>query len=126
MNGFTPPIPILRSFDEIATRRFYLGFLGFVVTFEHRFDPESPLYMGVAHGDCHLHLSEHFGDACPGAALRITVPDVRSYCVALNAKRYRNARPGVMRQSWGFDDMAIDDPSGNRLIFCTPLPETSA
>jgi catechol 2,3-dioxygenase-like lactoylglutathione lyase family enzyme len=114
------PIPILRSFDEAATRAFFIDFLGFEVVFEHRFEPDTPLYMGVKKGACELHLSEHFGDATPGAALRIEVADVHGFAKELNAKNYRNARPGVQCQSWGWDDMSISDPNGNKLIFCTP------
>lgn len=36
------PTPILRSFDEAATRAFYIDFLGFMVEFEHRFEPDAP------------------------------------------------------------------------------------
>lgn len=120
MTGFQPPIPILRSFDEKATKEFYIAFLGFEIEFEHRFEPDTPLYLGVRRDDCVLHLSEHHGDSTPGSALRIGVPDVNAYCQILNAKQYKHARPGVQRQPWGYDDMSISDPSGNRLIFCTP------
>ena len=65
--------PILRSFDEAKARAFYLDFLGFKVVFEHRFHAGAPLYMGIARGDCHLHLSEHHGDATPGSSMRIEV-----------------------------------------------------
>ena len=65
------PVPILRSFDAARTKAFYLGFLGFKPVFEHRFEPDMPLYMGVRRGDCVLHLSEHHGDGTPGAAVRI-------------------------------------------------------
>ncbi len=116
------PIPILRSFDENATRAFYVGFLGFEVLFEHRFEPDTPLYLEVKKGECRLHLSEHFGDAAPGSSLRIEVADVRGYAKELNAKSYRNARPGVQKQPWGYD-MSISDPNGNRLIFHTPVAE---
>ena len=116
---FAPPIPILRSFDEIKAREFYLDFLGFEVVFEYRFEPDTPLYMGIRLGDCELHLSEHFGDAAPGASMRIETPDVDAYCAALNAKGYRHARPGVQAQPWGARDMTINDPFGNKLIFCT-------
>ena len=34
--------PILRSFDEVKAREFYVSFLGFDVVFEHRFH-EAPL-----------------------------------------------------------------------------------
>ncbi len=114
-----PPIPILRSFDEAKAREFYVDFLGFEVTFEFRFEPETPLYIGLRLGACEIHLSEHFGDAAPGASMRIGISDVDGYCAALNARKYRHARPGVIEQPWGFRDMAIDDPFGNKLIFCT-------
>ncbi|MBM1813752.1 glyoxalase superfamily protein [Pseudosulfitobacter pseudonitzschiae] len=118
------PIPILRSFDEAKAREFYVDFLGFEVVFEHRFAPDLPLYMSLRMGDCEVHLSEHHGDAAPGAALRIGVPDVAAYAAALCAKNYGFARPGVQRQPYGMDDMSVADPFGNRLIFCTPVPDS--
>lgn len=111
-------IPIFRSFDEAKAREFYVGFLGFEVAFEHRFEPDTPLYLGLTFGKCELHLSEHFGDAAPGSSVRIPMKNVARYCAALNAKAYRHARPGYQDQPWGWRDMAIDDPFGNRLIFC--------
>lgn len=48
------------------------------------------------------------------------VADVQAYAQQLNAKNFRNARPAVQRQSWGWDDMSINDPNGNKLMFCTP------
>lgn len=122
MARFAPPIPILRSFDEVKAREFYIDFLGFTPTFEFRFEPDTPLYMGLRLDRCEIHLSEHFGDASPGASIRIEVDDVHRYCKALNAKSYRHARPGVQHQPWGMDDMPISDPFGNRLIFCTDRP----
>ncbi len=116
-----PPIPILRSFDEAASKAFYLDFLGFELVFEHRFAPDLPLYFAVRLGNCELHLSEHHGDATPGGAMRIGVDDVTAYAKALNDKNYKHARPGVERQSFGFDDMSVMDPNGNRLVFCTPV-----
>ena len=117
-----PSVPILRSFDAALTKEFYLDFLGFDLLFEHRFDVGAPLYMSVKSGDCEIHLSEHFGDASPGAALRIEVADVAQMAKALNAKDYKYARPGWQRQEWGWDEMAVKDPSGNRLVFCSVVP----
>lgn len=121
-----PPIPILRSFDEAKAREFYIEFLGFQITFEHRFEPGLPLYMGLVRGACELHVSEHHGDATPGAALRIEVEDVDALCKELNDKRYQNARPGVQEQPWGYRDMTVADPFGNRLIFCTPVADAKS
>lgn len=109
--------PILRIFDEAKAREFYVGYLGFEVVFEHRFEAGLPLYLGVRRGDCTLHLSEHHGDACPGAAMRIEADDVDALCAELRAKHYRYARPEVEAMPWGTRDMTLVDPFGNRLTF---------
>lgn len=119
---YHPAVPILRSFDEARAREFYLGFLGFAVDFEHRFEPGLPLYMGISRGACRIHLSEHFGDAAPGARIRIEVEDVRELCALLLAKAYGNARPGCDDMDWGATEMTIHDPFGNRLTFWSPTP----
>jgi catechol 2,3-dioxygenase-like lactoylglutathione lyase family enzyme len=120
MTSLGHPTPILRSFDETRTKDFYLNFLGFELVFEHRFEPGLPLYMGVKHGDCAVHLSEHYGDATPGAALRIPVDDVTAYAAALRAKQHGNARPGEPKQTpWGTHEITVADPSSNRLTFFT-------
>jgi hypothetical protein len=54
--------PILRMFDETATRDFYLGFLGFHLEWDHRLEPGLPLYMSVILGEAQLHPSQHHGD----------------------------------------------------------------
>jgi len=121
---FGAPVPILRSFDEARTKDFYLNFLGFALEFEHRYDPTAPLYMGVRKGDCVLHLSEHYGDATPGGAVRIPIDDVSTYMAELRAKQHGNARPGEPRlMPWGNYEITVQDPSSNRLIFFTPGPD---
>jgi catechol 2,3-dioxygenase-like lactoylglutathione lyase family enzyme len=121
---FAAPIPILRSFDEARMREFYLDFLGFEMVFEHRFEPGMPLYMGVRSGACELHLSEHYGDATPGGAVRVPVDDVIAYAAMLSAKHHGNARPGIPGQTpWGTREISISDPSSNRLIFYSPDPQ---
>lgn len=110
-----PPVPILRSFDERKMRDFYEGFLGFEASWTHRFEEGLPLYCELRRGDCVLHLSEHHGDATPGSALRIEVPDIDAFHAAL-PKDYGNARPGIGTQPWG-REVCVTDPFGNRLIF---------
>lgn len=109
--------PILRSFDEAKTREFYVDFLGFKVDWEHRFEDNLPLYMQVSKGGCVLHLTEHFGDCSPGAALRIQTDRLAEYHAELNAKQFKHARPGIENPPWGGSEMSIKDPSGNRLTF---------
>jgi len=119
--------PVLRSFDEARARAFYCDFLGFELVFSHRFEPGLPLYMGVKLGACELHLSEHYGDATPGSAIRIAVDDVTAYVAQLRAKNFGNARPGAPKKTdWGSLETTITDPAGNRLMFYTYLPKDQA
>jgi len=119
---FGSPTPILRSFDEARAKAFYIDFLGFELVFEHRFEPGMPLYMGLRKDGCALHLSEHYGDATPGSAVRIPVDDVTAYMEILRSKAFGNARPGVPEEMpWGSREITITDPAGNRLTFYTEV-----
>jgi catechol 2,3-dioxygenase-like lactoylglutathione lyase family enzyme len=113
--------PILRIFDEAKAREFYVDFLGFKVDWEHRFEPDMPLYLQVSRDGCILHLSEHFGDCSPGAAMRIAVDDIADLHAELNAKHYKHARPGLEDTPWGTKDMSVKDPFGNRLTFTSAI-----
>src|SRR5687768_6496415 len=109
---FTAVTPILRIFDERKAREFYVDFLGFTVDWEHRFEPGLPLYVQVSRGGMVLHLSEHHGDACPGAAMRIQTTDIDALHAELTAKQYGYARPNVDDTPWGSRDMSVKDPFG--------------
>lgn len=111
------PIPVFRSFDEDKAREFYCGFLGFTIDFEHRFTPEAPLYMQVSRDGVALHLSEHFGDATPGSTVRVITDDIDALHQELITKQYKYSRPGILEQSWGYREMIIPDPFGNKVVF---------
>ncbi|MFK5949161.1 MAG: glyoxalase superfamily protein, partial [Methylococcales bacterium] len=98
---FNSPIPILRSFDELKAKEFYVDFLGFTIDWDHRFEENTPLYMQLSKGDCIIHLSEHHGDSSAGASLRIITFDLGSYQTELLAKKYKNSRPGIQVMPWG-------------------------
>lgn len=117
--SFGKTVPILRIFDEAKAKEFYVDFLGFGIDWEHRFEKDTPLYMQVSKGDCVIHLSEHYGDASPGAAVRIETADLDAFHRRLSEKKYKYARPGVQDQPWGTRELSIRDPFGNRLIFAT-------
>ncbi len=112
-----PAVPILRVFDEEKSKAFYVGYLGFNVDWEHRFEPGLPLYLQVTRGGCVLHLTEHHGDCCPGAAIRIAVEDIDALHGELQSKRYPNLRPRIENTPWGTRDLSVIDPFGNRLTF---------
>jgi uncharacterized glyoxalase superfamily protein PhnB len=119
--NFGKTTPILRIFDERKAREFYLDFLGFQVDWEHRFEPGLPLYLQVSRDGCVLHLSEHHGDASPGAALRIETDELEAFHRELLGKTYGYARPGLQQMPWGSTDMSIHDPFGNRLTFTSAI-----
>lgn len=109
--------PILRMFDIDKAREFYVGFLGFRVDWEHRFDDDAPLYLAVSRDGCALHLSEHHGDGTPGSAIRVETRDVAALHRELTGKRYRFARPGLEQTPWQTKEVTVADPFGNRLTF---------
>lgn len=109
-------IPIFRIFDIPKAHEFYLGFLGMTVDWEHRFEPHMPLYTQVSRGDLILHLSEHSGDASPGATAVVYARGVAVLHKELIAKNYKFNRPGLEKADWG-DEMQVIDPFGNRLRF---------
>lgn len=51
--------------------------LGFVKEWEHQFEPGFPLFVAVKRKDLRLYLSEHEGDAQPGACVHVYVEDIR-------------------------------------------------
>jgi len=115
---FDAVIPILRIFDVAKADEFYGGFLGFAVDWDHRFDEKAPLYRQVSRGGLVLHLSEHHGDASPGARLRVMMRGVEAFHREISAKGYRYARPELEKTSWGTLETTVADPFGNVLRFC--------
>jgi hypothetical protein len=114
---FEQVIPILRIFDVANADEFYLGFLGFTVDWEHRFDDNAPLYRQISRDGLILHLSEHHGDGSPGVRLRVKMRGVREFQRELSEKRYRYMRPGLETTEWGTIETGALDPFGNLIRF---------
>ncbi len=112
--------PVFRIFDEARAKAFYIDYLGFEVAFEHRRSDDAPLYVGLFKDGCHLHLSEHHGDGCPGAHIRIAINGLEAYHRALGNKNYAYSNPSVQTMPWGSNEMSLNDPFGNRLTFVEP------
>jgi hypothetical protein len=64
-----------------------------------------------------LHLSEHHGDAWPGAAVLIHMRGVDDYHRELTARDYRYAKPGIEDAPRDTRVLRVTDPFGNRLSF---------
>ena len=122
---FAKTIPVLRMFSIEKAREFYVGYLGFQVDWEHRFEPELPLYMQVSRGELLLHLTEHYGDCTPGAKVFVEMTGVAEFHAELAAKNYNYLRPGLERMPWGATSVTITDPFMNRISFNEPDPADS-
>jgi catechol 2,3-dioxygenase-like lactoylglutathione lyase family enzyme len=109
--------PILRSFDEAKAREFYVEWLGFTVDWDHRFEPDLPLYQQVSRAGLILHISEHHGDATPGSHVRVEMTGVSELHAELLGKRYKNNRPGLEHPPWGGIELTVVDPCSNRITF---------
>lgn len=107
--------PIFRMFDEQKAKQFYLDYLGFTLEWEHRYEPDMPLYMAVSLGGLKLHLSEHYGDCTPGSSVRIAIDGLDSYHERLISQKHTYSRPGIHTPPWGGREMTLTDPFGNRL-----------
>lgn len=108
-------IPILRIFHRAKALEFYQDYLGFELAWEHRFEPDMPVYMEVSRGGLRLHLSEHHGDGTPGTIVHVAVEGLDRLHRELAAKQYSRLRPGIGNTPWGSRCMELTDPFGNQL-----------
>lgn len=122
---FQRTVPIFRIFSLEKAREFYLGFLGFKVDWEHRFEPDAPVYMQISRDGLVLHLSEHFGDGTPGSVAYVYMNGVRELHRELSDKKYRHMRPGLQQQEWGMTELGVIDPFNNRITFGERTDEMS-
>lgn len=112
-----PAIPIFRIFSVDKAMEFYRDFLGFTVDWEHRFGENFPLYCQISRSGMQMHLSEHVGDASPGARVFVPMRGIRDFHRELIGKHYRYMKPGLEQAPWGLE-LTVTDPFSNRITFC--------
>ena len=116
-------IPILRIFDVVKAKEFYIGWLGFKINFEHQFEENAPYYIAISKDEIEIHLSEHHGDGVPGVHLFIVCDEVEAFCKTLKDKNYKYYRPAVEKTFYNTLCMEVCDPFGNKLYFNEFLPK---
>ncbi len=109
-----PAIPIIRIFDVDKAMAFYIGRLGFTLDWEHRFAEGFPLYAQISRSGLVLHLSEHSGDATPGATVYVRVRGLDDLHRELAAK---GSKPGIEPGPANTRVLQLWDPFSNRLRF---------
>jgi catechol 2,3-dioxygenase-like lactoylglutathione lyase family enzyme len=113
-------IPALRINEYDEAKEFYVGRLGFVIDWEHRFESDYPVFMQVSKENVSFYLTEHAGDCEMGGLTYLYVADVDSwYDLCLAHGIVPNHQPED--KPWGNREMRIYDPDGNRLCFATRL-----
>ena len=121
---FRRVVPILRIFSIEKAKEFYVEFLGFSVDWEHRFDANAPIYMQISRGSLTLHLSELYGDCCPGTTVVVDMAGLDEFHGEITSRNYKYLRPGIRRQPWNAKCMEVIDPFGNRIRFNEYLEPT--
>jgi ribosomal-protein-alanine N-acetyltransferase len=110
--------PVLRIFDITKALEFYADWMGFTVDWEHRSGDNSPVYMQVSMDDIVFHLTEHYGDACPGAKYILNTAATCPPSPPASQQRLQVLQTGTGRCSLGGKCMELTDPFGNKLLFC--------
>jgi hypothetical protein len=123
--SFNSVIPVLRIFNIEKADEFYLGFLGFTVDWDHRFDPAGPLYRQISRGNLILHLSEHHGDGTPGVHVRVMMDGIEAFQREMSSKGYPYMRPGLETMPWGMIETGVIDPFGNFIRFCQRVEKST-
>lgn len=123
---FLTTIPIMRIFDVVKAKDFYIGFLGFTIDWEHRFDNIAPVYLQISKGDLILHLSEHHGDCCPGSTVFVWMTGIEDFHATITSRGYGYMRPGIERTFYNSVCVEVTDPFGNRIRFNEARAEAAA
>lgn len=110
-------IPVIRIFDEAKAKEFYLEFLGMSLDWEHRFEPDTPIYMQVSRDGLVFHLSEHSGDCSPGSKTFVNTDQLEALHHEITSKGYRYCRPEITNAPWGDRVFVVVDPFSNRILF---------
>ena len=108
---------MLRIFDVDKAREFYTDFLGFSIDWEHTFDDHAPVYLQASRDGAVLHLSEHHGDASPGATARVLVDDVHAAARRAAPARLPLRQAGPRDRCRGACEVTVLDPFANRIVF---------
>jgi len=117
-------VPALRITDYQRSKAFYVERLGFRVEWEHRFEPQFPVFMAVVRDGMQFYLSEHSGDCQVGGLVHLVVEDVDAWHRDFEG---RGVRPTELpNDDLGFRNMTVTDPDGNQLRFMEPSSKDAA
>jgi len=100
-------VPALRITNYERSKKFYLDQLGFILEWEHRFEPTFPVFMSVALDGMRLYLTEHSGDCQVGGLVHFVVSDVDALHDAFKKRQVPITE--APNDDLGFRNMTITD-----------------
>lgn len=116
-------VPALRITNYPRSKAFYVDQLGFRVEWEHRFEPNFPVFMSVARDGMQIYLTEHRGDCQVGGLVHFVIEDVAALFRELAVREVKPTEPP--NNDLGFLNMTVTDPDGNQLRFMEPSTEAA-
>jgi len=113
-------IPTFRITDYEKSKSFYIDGLGFSIDWEHRFEPDFPVYMQITRDGLSLQLSEHTGDCKAGGLVNLFVESVDDWYDDFQSRGVSvKERPNESIP--GLRGMTVVDPDGNKIRIFTRL-----
>jgi catechol 2,3-dioxygenase-like lactoylglutathione lyase family enzyme len=116
-------IPQLRIISAARSLALYVDGLGFVIDWQHQFEPGFPLFLQLTRAGQTIFLTEHTGDCQVGGAVYFIVPNADD-CFAEFTRRGVAGGTAPSDTPWGTREFVLTDPDGNRLRFASDLKDS--
>src|SRR5690625_1784044 len=114
-------ISSFRITDYTRSKKFYVEGLGFQIDWEHRFDPNFPVFVQITRDEMSIYLTEHAGDCEIGGLIHLFVSNVDKWYSELKDKDDIHIAELPNENLDGLRMMTVVDPDGNQLRICTRL-----
>ena len=108
-------VPALRITDYERSKAYHVKTPGFTVDWEHRFEPDFPVFMSVVRDGMQVYLTQQDGDCQVGGLVHFVIADVDAWHREFRERGARVAE--APNNDLGFCNMTITDPDGNQLRF---------
>jgi catechol 2,3-dioxygenase-like lactoylglutathione lyase family enzyme len=109
-------IPTFGVRDYDTAIDFYIDFLGFRIDWEHRFEPNGPIYMQISKNGLVLHLSESKRFEKNVIAF-VETKNISGFHKELQERNPTRRIPDIEQTKWKTLQLEIEDPFGNLLRF---------
>jgi len=116
------PIPVLRVASRREAREFYVGFLGFEFDWGDEPGDDRDFYAQLSRSGAQLHVT------CTSIGTADAISDVYFRMRGIDAlqrelsARAKDAAPAIRNTYYDARELAVNDPSGNRLRFVETNP----